>query len=369
MKVPLLDLKKQFALIKKEILHEIELLCDTQQFILGEAVRRFEQHIEAFTGSQNAIACASGSDALLLALMTLGLEPGDEVVTTPFTFFATVGSIVRLGGVPVFVDIDPSTFTMDPNQIASRVSRRTRAIIPVHLFGQVAPMDPILMIAKAHDLVVIEDACQAIGSLYKGKQAGTLGDLGCFSFFPSKNLGGFGDGGMVLTDSTEWAKKIRLLRVHGEHQRYHHKWVGLNSRLDAIQAVVLSRKLPYLDQWNQARKRNAQYYDEAFANGPVISPKIIPECSSTYNQYVIRCDERDALQAYLEERGIGTAIYYPIPLHVQECFSYLGYHPGDFPESEKASQEALAIPVYPELTQEQKEYVVDSILSFYREGG
>ena len=366
MNVPLLDLKQQFARMRAEILGEIELLCDTQQFILGEAVSRFEKQMEAFTGSRHAIGCASGSDALLLALMAIGLSPGDEVITTPYTFFATVGSIVRLGGVPRFVDIDPSTYNMDPEQIASRLSPRTRALVPVHLFGQTAHMDPILEIAREHNIVVIEDACQAIGSLYNGRQAGTLGDLGCFSFFPSKNLGGFGDGGMVVTGNTEWAEKIRLLRVHGGYKKYQYKYVGLNSRLDALQAAILSRKLPHLDNWNQARRKNAIHYDRAFAQGPVTPPPIIPGCWSTYNQYVIRSPQRDALQSYLEHKGIGTAVYYPIPLHLQECFASLGHTIGDFPHSEKASKETLAIPVYPELTQEQVEYVVDSICSFYR---
>ncbi len=370
MRVPLLDLAPQFDLVRKDLLRDLELLCESQQFILGDKVRRFEEQIEAFTGAAHAIGCASGTDALLLALMAIELRPGDEVITTSYTFFATAGSIARLGGIPVFVDIDPRTYTMVPEAIKKKITPRTRAVIPVHLFGQTALMEPILEIAAAHGLVVIEDACQAIGAVYKGKQAGTLGDMGCLSFYPSKNLGGFGDGGMVLTNIPEWAEKIRLLRVHGADTTYRHRWIGINSRLDAIQAVVLSRKLPHITQWIQARRENADYYNKAFAQGPVGPPGVTPGCIPTYNQYVVRCPgERDQLKAYLERKEIGTAVYYPIPLHLQECFSYLGYRKGDLPESETASQQTLALPIYPGLTQEQLEYVVDTIYSFYGETG
>lgn len=369
MRVPLLDLAPQFEAVRTDLLRDIELLCESQHFILGERVRAFEEQIEAYTGASHAIGCASGTDALLLALMAIDLRPGDEVVTTPYTFFATAGSIARLGGVPVFVDIDPRTYTLDPGLIEARITPRTRAIIPVDLFGQTAMMQPILEIARTRGIFVIEDACQAIGAIYAGRHAGTLGDLGCLSFYPSKNLGGFGDGGMVLTHSREFADKIRLLRVHGADAAYHHKWVGINSRLDAIQAVVLARKLHHLEQWIEARRRNAEFYTQAFASGPVAPPEVTPGCVPTYNQYVVRCPERrDALRSSLEGKGIGTAVYYPFPLHLQECFSYLGYREGEFPHAEAASRQTLALPVYPGLVREQLEYVVEAVRSFYAEG-
>jgi len=382
MKVPLLDLQAQYRSLKDEILPEVDRLIDSQKFILGSSVEKLEAEIASYCCVEYGIGVASGSDALLLALMAAGVCPGDEVITTPYTFFATVSTIVRLGATPVFVDIDPASYNIDPSRVEEKITERTKALLPVHLFGQAADMDPILKIAVKHNLVVIEDAAQAIGVEYSGKRAGALGDAGCLSFFPSKNLGGFGDGGMVVTRRSDLAEKIRSLRVHGMGtELYVHDSVGINSRLDALQAVVLSVKLKYLNAWHRKRRQNAKTYSRFFDQSGLLKgqtvtpPKEIYAVNSgdqenlvhIYNQYVIRTRDRDGLKAYLAEQGIGTAVYYPISLHLQKCFAFLGHGSGDFPESERASRETLALPIYPELTEEMQEYVVAQIAAYYKQ--
>jgi dTDP-4-amino-4,6-dideoxygalactose transaminase len=378
MNVPLLDLKEQYRSYKAALLPELERLFDSQQFILGTAVKALETEIASYCGVNYGIGVASGSDALLLSLMALDIGPGDEVITTPYTFFSTASAVVRLGAKPVFVDIDPLSYNMDPSRVEERVTSRTKAILPIHLYGQAAEMDAISEIASKHRLPVIEDAAQAIGAAYKGTKAGALGDAGCLSFFPSKNLGGFGDGGMVVTRDQKMAAKIGILRVHGMEPKYEHKYIGINSRLDALQAVVLSVKLKHLEEWHQKRRANARMYQRLFEETGLLRDRsVVPpvEMASeedgylhVYNQYVIRTPKRDQLRAYLAEQGVGSEIYYPKPLHLQECFSSLGYGAGDFPESERASRETLALPIYPELTGEMIEYVVDRIVAFYRNG-
>jgi len=365
MNVPLLDLKAQFATIKDEITPAIEAVMESQYFINGPEVKQLEGLIAAYSDCAAAVGVSSGTDALLCSLMTLGISSGDEVITTPYTFFATVGSIWRVGARPVFVDIEPDTFNIDPAKIEAAVTEKTRAIVPVHLFGQVAEMDPIMDIAGKHDLYVIEDAAQSIGSTHKGRKAGSIGTVGCFSFFPSKNLGGFGDGGMIVTQDAELADRLRQCRNHGSKPKYYHKWVGGNFRLDTIQAAGLIVKLKHLDDWSAGRRANAEQYKELFAGfEPVVTPAIRDYNVTIYNQYVIRVPRRDKLQAFLKEQGIGTAVYYPLSLHEQECFKGLGYKTGDFPESEKAAAETLALPIFPELTDEQISYVADQIKSF-----
>lgn len=378
--VPLLDLKGQYLSFKEELLPEIHRLFDSQLFILGKPVETLEAEIAAYCGVNHAVGVASGSDALLLSLMAAGIGPDDEVITTPYTFFATVSAIVRLGARAVLVDIEPRSFNMNPALIEEKVTARTRAILPVHLYGQVAEMATIQSIADDHGLLVIEDAAQAIGAKYRGKRAGALGDAGCLSFFPTKNLGGFGDGGMVVTDDSTMADKIRILRVHGMEPKYVHPYVGINSRLDALQAVVLSVKLKHLDRWQGQRGQNADLYHRLFhkaglvGDGKVVLPPEVhgegPEArkanTHVYNQYVIRVKDRDRLRAYLGEEGIGTEVYYPIPLHLQECFASLGYGRGDFPESERAAAETLALPSYPELTDEMQVCVVDRIAAYFK---
>ncbi|MHB8055380.1 MAG: DegT/DnrJ/EryC1/StrS family aminotransferase, partial [Candidatus Aminicenantales bacterium] len=375
MNVPILDLSAQYKTIRAEVRAAIDRVCESQHFILGPEVERLEKSIAAYTGVANAVGVSSGTDALLAALMALDVGLGDEVVTSPFTFFATAGTIARLGAKIVFSDIDPVTFNIDPARLPGVIGPRTKAVIPVHLFGQCADMDPILEIAGQRNIAVIEDAAQSIGSEYKGRRAGSMGEMGIFSFFPSKNLGGFGDGGMVVSRKAEWSGKIRILRVHGSNPKYYHKIVGGNFRLDALQAAVLNVKMKYLDSWSAARRVNAAYYDRIFAEsglparGDVVIPRPVWKNAEggnhhIYNQYTLRCRRRNELQAYLKEKGIGTEIYYPLPLHLQECFSALGYRRGDFPESERAAAEVLSIPIYPELTSEQKEYVAGSLIEF-----
>jgi dTDP-4-amino-4,6-dideoxygalactose transaminase len=364
MEVPLLDLKLQHDVIEAEIRSAIDEVLRTGKFILGPFVRVFEGEIAARCGVKHAIGVSSGTDALLVSLMALGIGPGDEVITTPYTFFSTVGSISRLGAKPIFVDIDPRTFNMSPDQIEEAISDKTKAILPVHLFGQCADMDPILDIANKRGLRVIEDAAQAIGAKYKGRSAGTMGDLGCFSFFPSKNLGAYGDGGMVVTNDTELANKIAMLRVHGSKPKYYHSLIGGNFRLDAIQANILSVKLRYLDAWTGKRRQNAASYDRLFDSASVVTPYVEPHNFCVYNQYVIRVSRRDELASFLKENGIGCEIYYPLPLHLQQCYRDLGYHQGDFPQAERAASESLAIPIFPELTEEQRRYVADQISLF-----
>lgn len=371
-KIPLLDLNAQYQSIAGEIQTAVTRVLSSQQFILGPDVRELEREIAAYCNCAEGIGCASGSDALLLALMACGVGPGDEVITTPFSFFATVGSIVRLGAKTVFVDIEESTFNINPELIARAVTKKTKAILPVYLFGQCADMDPITDIASQHHIAVVEDAAQAIGAEHNGKRAGSLGSVGCFSFYPSKNLGGAGDGGMLTTNDPEIGASLRDLRSHGARKKYYHDRVGINSRLDSLQAAILRVKFGYLDQWAKARRENAQRYRELFRDSGLISsgavrlPAEAPSTLHAYNQFVIRARERDKLRAYLTERGIGSEIYYPVPLHLQVCFKELGHHAGDFPESERAAEEALAIPVYPELGEASQYRVVETIASFYR---
>jgi len=363
MKVPLLDLSAQYAGIMPDIRKEIDKVLSTHQYILGPVVREFEQDIEKYLGVPHAIGCASGTDAIELALLALGIGAGDEVITTPFTFFASASTIHRVGAKPVFIDIDPRTFNMNPELIETALTDRTKAILPVHLFGQSTEMDRIMELARKHNLYVIEDNAQGIGCKYDGKFAGCFGNIGTLSFFPSKNLGAMGDGGMCLTSSDELASKIRQLRVHGENPKYFHKWVGLNSRLDSLQAAVLKVKLPYLEGWSEGRRKNALLYERLLSGVSGITlPFIHEKALSIYNQYTILCEHRDELMNYLQEQGVGCAIYYPLPLHLQECFAYLGYKYGDCPVSEKVCEQVLSLPVYGELTEEQIEYVAEKVL-------
>jgi dTDP-4-amino-4,6-dideoxygalactose transaminase len=334
-------------------------------------VEKCEASVAKYSGCSHAVGVASGTDALLVSLMAENIGAGDEVITTPYTFFATAGCIARVGAKPVFVDIRPDTYNIDPAQIEGCVSEKTKAIIPVHLFGQCAEMDTILEIAERHGLTVIEDAAQAIGAEYKGRRAGSMGRYGCFSFFPSKNLGGGGDGGMVVTNDSKVAEKVRILRVHGSKPKYYHAIIGGNFRLHALQAAVVNVKLPHLDQWTAGRQANAARYGRLFEeagltrDGLVQLPKLAPQRRHIYNQYVIRTPRRDELRAYLREQNIGSEIYYPVPLHVQKCFEYLGHREGDFPESEAAAKQTLALPIYPELSDEQARYLVDCIARFF----
>ena len=366
MTVKLLDLVPQYESIRGEIREAIEDVVSSQQFILGPKVELLERQVAVYCGAAHGIGVASGSDALLLALMALGVGPGDEVVTTAYTFFSTVSSITRLGATPVFADIDPATYNVDPASVARRVTPRTKAILVVHLFGQMADMDPIMACAReAGGVPVVEDACQSIGASYRGRMAGSIGAAGCLSFFPSKNLGGFGDGGMIVTNDEALAGRTRLLRVHGGRERYYHDVVGINSRLDALQAAVLLVKMRHLERWHEGRARNAARFDELLAGIPGIeTPRVDPRDRSVYNQYVIRSGRRDALMAFLRERGVGCEVYYPVPLHLQKCFAFLGGRPGDLPESERAARESLALPVYAELAPAQLEYVASAIRAF-----
>ena len=369
---PFLDLKAQYRTIKSEIDTAIQRVMESQHFILGPEVEGLEKEIAAYTQAQFAIACASGSDALLLALMALEVGPGDEVVTAPFTFVATAGSIARLGARPVFVDIDPVTYNLDPGKLAAAISPRTKAIIPVHLFGMAADLDSIMEIANARSVPVIEDAAQAIGAKYNGRAVGSIGLCGCFSFFPSKNLGGAGDGGMLTTSDGQFADRLRVLRNHGGHSKYECELIGMNSRLDALQAAILRVKLRYLDGWTEGRGMNAARYLELFQSRGLdrilTLPRVRVGCTHIYNQYVIRAPRRNELKEHLRACGVPSDIYYPIPLHLQRAFAYLGYKPGDLPESEGASREVLALPIFPELSVAQQDFVVDSIAMFYGAG-
>jgi dTDP-4-amino-4,6-dideoxygalactose transaminase len=369
MNIPLLDLKAQYASIKKEVNAAIEDVLESQHFILGPKVDECERSIAAYSNCLYGIGVSSGSDALLACLMAENIRPGDEVITTPYTFFATVGAITRLGAIPVFIDIDPTTFNIDTSKIAEKITKKTRAIMPVHLFGQVADMDPIMNLAEEHRLVVIEDAAQAIGAEYKGRRAGSIGHYGCFSFFPSKNLGAVGDAGMIVTNDAERAEKLRILRGHGANPKYYHRVLGGNFRLDAIHAAVISAKLPHLDSWTAARQHNAKRYDQLFHQAGL--PIALPEVATNrhiFNQYVIRSSSRNQLQAFLKKKGVGSEVYYPVPMHLQDCFAYLLISAGSFPESERAAQDSLAIPVYPELNDSQLRYVAESITEFVGPG-
>ncbi|MBN2138831.1 MAG: DegT/DnrJ/EryC1/StrS family aminotransferase [Sedimentisphaerales bacterium] len=365
MQTPLLDLKAQYSSIRDEVLAAVEEVLESQRCIGGPKVAELEEQIAAASNCKFALGVSSGTDAILNCLMGLGIGPGDEVITTPFTFFATAGGIVRLGARPVFVDIDPATYNIDPAGVEEAVTGRTKAILPVHLFGQMAEMDAIMAVAERHNLAVIEDAAQAITGTYKGRKAGSIGTAGCFSFFPSKNLGCAGDGGMIVTNDERFYSRIKAMRNHGAEPKYYHKLIGGNFRLDAIQAAILLVKLPHLDGWAEARRRNAAFYDEKFKDTPVRTPVVNPDCRSVYNQYVVGVADRNGLVTHLRENGVGCEIYYPLPLHLQECFSYLDYGTGDLPACERAAGEVLAIPVYPELTEQMREYVVATILGFY----
>jgi len=361
MQVPLLDLKAQYATIRNQVLAAVSEVLESQRCIGGPKVAELEEKIAAISDCKFAVGVSSGTDAILNSLMSLGISVGDEVITTPFTFFATVGSIARTGAKPVLVDIDPRTFNINAELIESAVTEKTKAIIPVHLFGQMADMDPIMEIADKHNLAVIEDAAQSITSTYKGRKAGSIGTAGCFSFYPSKNLGGIGDGGMVVTNDENLYERLVVMRNHGQDSQYDHKYIGGNFRLDPIQAAALLVKLPHLSDWSEARRRNAAYYDKKFAGTVVKTPYISPDCVTIYNQYVIRVPNRDELVNCLKEKGIGCEIYYPLPMHFQECFKYLGYKQGDLPEAEKAAKEVMALPVYPELTDEMKDYIAETL--------
>jgi len=370
-RVPLLDLRSQFAQIRQEVMAEISRVCESQELILGETVRRFEQAIAPYCSVPHAIGCASGSDALTLALMAYDIGPGDKVLTVPFTFFATAGAIAQLGATPVFVDVEPDTFNIDVPQ-AIRLLDSTdgiRAILPVHLYGGCADMDPLCAAARERNIPVIEDAAQSIGSEYRGRRAGSIGQIGCFSFYPTKNLGAFGDAGLVTTPDPELAAKLSSLRVHGSSRRYYHDWVGINSRLDAIQAAVLNVKLRYLDGWTSARQAHAAHYTQLFSERGVPVKPMTPAAYQTrhiYNQFVITCDRRDELRQWLADNGIATEIYYPLSLHLQACFRHLRYREGDFPVSEDLMRRVLALPVYPELPPEDIDFVVDRIAAFFR---
>ncbi len=375
MKVPLLDLKAQYNSIREEILKVTQEVYESQYFILGPRVEALEKEISDYCSSKYATGVTSGTDALLISLIAADIGDEDIVITTPYTFFATAGSIARTGAVPVFVDIDPDTYNISTDGIENNVNAMTddqrsrlKAIMPVHLYGQCADMDPILKIAKKHDLVVIEDAAQAIGAEYKGKRAGSIGDFGCFSFFPSKNLGAFGDGGIVTTNSDELYEKLKILRVHGSYPKYYHKIIGGNFRLDALQAAIVSVKLKHLDGWTAARQGNANRYRELFTSAGIDNIKLPVESQGRhiYNQFVISVPKkRDDLRLFLQEAEIGTEVYYPVTMHLQECFSYLSYKKGDFPISEHAASHTLALPIYPELTEDQQAYVVEKIKEFY----
>ncbi|MDP9018917.1 MAG: DegT/DnrJ/EryC1/StrS family aminotransferase [Candidatus Eremiobacteraeota bacterium] len=383
--VPLLDLKAQFAQIRAEVMPVIEEVCASQRFILGEHVLELEAAVARYCGCASGVGVSSGTDALLLALMALGVGVGDEIITSPFTFFATAGTIARLGARPVFCDIDPDSFNLSPTAVQDFVDRRCSVqnghlinsatggrivgVMPVHLYGQSADMDPLMDMAKQHNLKVIEDAAQAIGTEYNGVRVGSIGDIGCFSFFPSKNLGAFGDAGLCTTNNADLAESMRVLRVHGGKPKYFHSVIGGNFRIDELQAAVLRVKLKYLDGWTEARQRNAAFYDAALAAAGLINELKAPYVANNgrhiFNQYVVRVQNRDALRAFLTERGVGSEIYYPVPLHLQRCFAYLNYSLGAFPESERAAAETLALPIYPELQPAQLRTVVDSIIEFY----
>jgi dTDP-4-amino-4,6-dideoxygalactose transaminase len=371
MRVPLLDLQAQYATIRDEVRAAVDRVFESQQFVLSGEVRALEEEVARYCQAKFAIGCASGSDALLLALMSCGVSEGDEVITTPLTFFATASAITRLGARPVFVDIDERTYNIDPAQVENAISERTKAIMPVHLYGQCADMNPLIELSERRGIPIVEDAAQAMGAEDRRRRAGSMGTIGCFSFYPSKNLGGAGDGGLMVTNDLDHARRLRMLRVHGEETKYHHKIVGLNSRLDALQAAVLRVKLPHLDDWIGARQRKAQQYELMFLDAglseEIQTPFVRPGARHIFHQFVIRVSggKRDALQKHLRENGIGTDVYYPVPLHLQECFAYLGCREGELPVAERAAKETLALPVYPELTDEQQDYVVRTIADFF----
>lgn len=361
MRVPFLDLKREYGSIKVEIDKAINEVLKNTQFILGSEVKVLEEEIASYCQTKYAIGVASGTDALLLSLRALGVEPGDEVITSTFSFFSSAGVIANLKAIPVFVDIDPLTYNIDPQQIDKKITKKTKAIMPVHLFGQCADMDPLLELAKKYNLSVVEDAAQAIGAKYNSRKAGSMGDTGCFSFYPTKNLGAAGDGGMVVTDNQDLAEKIRLLRVHGQKSKYSHSIVGYNSRLDTLQAAILRVKLKYLDSWHEKRRENAAYYDKAFKDMDILTPKVESFNYHIYNQYTIAVKNRDKLKEHLTQNQIGFDTYYPVPLHLQKCFEELGYKEGDLPDSERRAREVISLPIYTGLTKEEHDYVIKSI--------
>ncbi len=363
MKVPFIDLPKQYESMKDDIDSAISRVVESGSFIMGKNVERFEEEIGNYLDSK-VVACASGSDALLICLRAAGIKEGDEVITTPFTFFATAGAVARLGATPVFVDIKKDTYNIDPKLIEEKITEKTRAVIPVHIFGLVAAMDEIMLLAKKHNLFVIEDACQAIGSEYKGKKAGTIGDFGTFSFFPTKNLGAYGDGGLISVKSDEHYKFLKAFRLHGAKKKYFHDSVGVNSRLDALQAAILSMKLKHIDEWNNKRRKIANKYDEGLAE--LVQIPAAPENRvHAYHQYPIVTDNRNELQKFLKDNGVASAIYYPLSLHLQECFKNLGYKKGDLPISEKTSENILSLPIFPEMTDTQIEYVINTVKKYF----
>ncbi|NLC37749.1 MAG: DegT/DnrJ/EryC1/StrS family aminotransferase [Clostridia bacterium] len=368
MEIPMLDLKEQYRSLREEINRQLEEVMSKGQFILGDNVRKLEEQVASFSNVRYGVGVASGSDAIHIALLACGVQAGHEVITPAFTFFATAGAVARIGAVPVFVDIDPRTYNLNPAAVERAVTEKTKAVIPVHLYGQMAEMDAIVKIAEKYDLAVVEDAAQAIGARYKGKAPGELGRAAAYSFFPTKNLGAYGDGGMIVTDDGELAEKMRVLRVHGSKPKYYHHVLGYNSRLDELQAAVLRVKFPHLERWNRLRQEKAAYYTRLFQeklDGQIATPFVEEYNTHVFHQYTIRAKKRDQLQAYLKEQGIASMVYYPKPLHLQPVFAGLGYQEGDLPETEKAAKEVLSLPMYPELKGEQHEYIVSKIVEFY----
>jgi dTDP-4-amino-4,6-dideoxygalactose transaminase len=364
MTVPLLDLKAQYADIRQEVDDAVRRVMESTRFIGGPEVSGLEEEIARYSQCAHGVGCASGTDALLLALRALGIGPGDEVVTSAYSFFASAGVIANVGATPVFVDIDPRTYNLDPHRLEAGITPRTKAVIAVHLYGQCCDLTAVKSICDKRQVWLIEDAAQAIGAEWEGRRAGSVGDLGCFSFFPSKNLGAAGDGGMVVTQNAEYADRVRLLREHGARPKYYHARIGTNSRLDALHAAILRVKLRHLDRWSEARAKNAEVYNRLFEGSPVGRPYHDPRARHIYNQYVIRIEKRDELRQFLSDRGIGTEVYYPVPLHLQECFAMLGYKPGGMPQAEAAARETVALPIYPELGDERLRYVAQTIREF-----
>ncbi len=365
MKLQMVDVVGQYQKIKPEIDSAIHKILDSGQFVLGKEVGEFECQIAGYLGVNYAVGCASGTDALQVAMMALDIKPGDEIITTPFTFVATTETIVLLGAKPVYVDINPMTFNIEPSLIEAAITPKTKAIIPVHLYGQAADMEPIMAVARKHNLKVIEDAAQGLGASYKGKKVCTFGDVSCISYFPSKNLGAFGDAGMVVTNDVALGEKMRMIIVHGSKVRYHHEILGVNSRLDTMQAVVLSAKLKYLDQWNATRRASAARYNALLKGTPAVIPYVSPDCEHIFHQYTIRVPNRNELAEHLKQKGIPHGIYYPIPLHMQEAFAIAGKSKGAFPITERACDEVLSLPMHTELTEEQLVFITDAIKEFY----
>lgn len=363
--IPLLDLQAQLATIRGEVLTAVEKVLDSGQYIMGPEVKAFEEEVANYVGVKHAVGVGNGTDALLLALDAAGIGAGDEVITTPFTFFATSEVVSRLGATPVFVDIDPKTYNIDVEQIKAKINEKTKAIIPVHIFGQPANMDEIMELAEKHNLFVLEDAAQAMGSEYKGRKIGSLGHAATYSFFPTKNLGGYGDGGMVVTNDDELASKIRILRVHGSNPKYYHSVLGYNSRLDAIQAAILRIKLRHLDDWNNARRQKAALYNELLKDTPLVTPYAAEDRKHIYHLYIVQAEDRDDLMAYLKEKGISTGVYYPVPLHRQKVYESLGYGEGSIPNAEYMAKRTFALPLYAELSDETIHAIVDTIKTYY----